>query len=259
MMISLITMALAAGATPTPLPPSGKWVVDYQKDMCLVSRPFGPTDAYTMFAIKPAIAMEEGGQTLFVLAPKTGDMSVRRGQAVVTLLPSGRQKKFDYVSWIPKGTAFRGYELEVDPEFAGSLGDSTGLTITVGKQSFSLATGKLQPVLKALTVCNENLFQTWGVDATAKAATRHGVNPGRWFPQDSYPAEAKRRGATGRSVVVLTVSAEGRPTACRVVAKADPDLDAKTCTLAMSNGRYDPAEGKSDRYAVLAVHWELQD
>lgn len=256
-MISLMTMAVTAAITPTPLAPSGKWVVDYQKDMCLVSRSFGPANANTMFALKPAIAMEEGGQTLFVLSLKTGGSGVRRGQALVTLLPSGEQRKLDYVSFIPDGTTFRGYEFDADGDFVALLGDATGLTIAAGKESFAFATGKMQPVLKALNTCDETLFRSWGVDPAAKALTRRGVNPGSWFPADSYPAAAKQRGAQGRSVVVLTVSAEGRASACRVVVKADPALDETTCRLGMRNARYEASPGKSDRFAVLAVRWEL--
>lgn len=256
-MMSLTMLALAAATATAPLAPSGKWVVDYQKDMCLVSRSFGPPNANTMFALKPAIAMEEGGQTIFVLSLKTGGSGMRRGQALATLLPSGVQKKLDYVSVVPAGTTFRGYEFDGDSDFVASLGEATSVTIVAGKETFAFATGKIQPVLKALATCNETLFRSWGVDPAAKARTLRGTNPGRWFPADSYPASAKQRGAQGRSVVVLTVSAEGRPTSYRVVVKADPDLDDRTCRLAMSNGRYEKSPGKSDRYAILAVHWEL--
>ncbi|HEX4693892.1 energy transducer TonB [Sphingomonas sp.] len=256
-MIHLMIAAIAVVTTPAPLAPAGKWVVDYRKDMCLVSRPFGPADTATIFALKPAIAMTEGGQTLFVLAPNTGGTGVRRGQATVTPLQSGQQKKFDYVSWVPKGTKLRAYEIEANADFAGSLGEATGVAIDAGKDGFSFATGKLQPVMTALATCNQDLFRSWGIDPTAKASTQHGANPGSWFKDGDYPAAAKRRGAQGQSVVVLTVSGEGRPTACRVVVKADPDLDRVTCELAMRNGRYEASPGKSDRYSILSVRWVL--
>jgi TonB family protein len=256
-MISLFLTLLAAATTQPPLAPSGKWTVDYQKDMCLVTRPFGPAGASTIFAIKPAISMEGGGQTLFVLASNVGGKGVRRGQATVMLQPSGVQRKIGYVSWIPKGTEFRGYEIDADADLVTAIGEATGLGVTAGKDSFSFATGKMQPVFKALTACNENLFRSWGVDPAARA---HPLgNPAYWFPADSYPSDAKRRGVSGRSVVVITVSAEGRSAACRVAVKADPVLDDKTCELAMRNGRFEPAPGKSDRYAILAVRWALWD
>ena len=121
----------------------------------------------------------------------------------------------------------------------------------------SFATGKVEPVLKALRTCNDNLLRSWGVDPAARAMTPRGVSPADWFPPSSYPDNAKRRGAQGRAVIAVTVSPAGRPTACRVIIKADPDLDAQSCRLAVRNGRFEPMESKTDRFAVYAVRWEL--
>jgi TonB family protein len=258
-MISWMTMMLAAATVPTPLAPSGKWIVDYQKDMCIASRMFGPADTSMMFAIKPSVSMEADDQILFFVAPQNGGSGVRRGRAVITLQPSGEQKKVAYVSVVPKGMKVRGYEVYADADFTAQLAQSTAVSMKVGNDELSFATGKVEPVLKALKTCNESLFRSWGVDPTAKALAPRGVSPADWFPPDSYPADAKRRGAQGRSVIVVTVSAAGLPTACRVILKSDPVLDATSCRLAMRNGRFEPAEGKSDRYAVLAVRWELWD
>lgn len=258
-MISLIFWAIAASTSATLLNPSGKWVVDYQKDQCLVSRPFGSADASTLLAIKPAISMDENGQTLYVVAPNAGGSGVRRGQAIVTLQPSGLQRIIDYVSVVPKGTNVRGYEAYADADLIASLKDSTGVVFAPGKESFAFATGKMRPVLTALTTCNENLLRSWGIDPSAKALALRGVSPADWFPPDSYPADAKRRGAQGRSVIVVTVSPAGRSTACRVILKSDPDLDATSCRLAIRNGRFERSEGAADRYAVLTVRWELWD
>ena len=144
-----------------------------------------------------------------------------------------------------------------DADMIASLRSSTLIGFAPGKESFAFAIGKMQPVLSALTACNENLLRSWGVDPAAKALALHGVSPADWFPPDSYPTDAKRRGATGRSVIAVTVSNVGRSIACRVILKADPALDAASCRLAMRNGRFEPAENKSDRYAVFAVRWEL--
>ncbi|MDB5679992.1 energy transducer TonB [Sphingomonas bacterium] len=257
-MISWLTLALAAATTPVPLAPSGKWIVDYQKDMCLVSRAFGPTDASTMLVLKPGVSMEDGGQTLYVLTPSSGG-GVRRGRAVVVAQPSGQQWQIDYVSWLPKGTTLRGYEVHADQDVVAVLAQSTGVTITPGKDGFSFVTGKMQPVLNALTACNDDLFKSWGIDPAAKAVPRRGMSPGTWFSADSYPSDAKRRGAQGRSVIAVTVSADGMPSACRVVVKADPALDETSCNLAMRKGRFEKSLEKTDRYAILSVRWELWD
>ena len=199
MMIGLMTIAFAAAATtPAPLAPSGKWVVDYQKDMCLVSRPFGPADANTILALKPAIAMEEGGETLFVLSMKIGGDGVRRGQAVVTLSPSGAAEEAQITSVGYPKEKFRGYEFEADADFVTSLRDASGISMIAGKDAFAFTTGKMQPVLEALTACNENLFRSWGVDPAARALTVRGVSPADWFPLDRLSARRQTPRRAGR-------------------------------------------------------------
>lgn len=260
-MIGLILAALAAATTQSfgPLAPSGKWVVQYEKEMCLGSRAFGPADARTTFVFRPGISIVGGGRELYVLAPESGGGGVRRGQAIVTLIPSGVPTKLDYVSWQPKGTKTRAYRTYADADLIAAMTGSTGLTFAAGKDSFSLATGNVKPVLTALKTCSEDLLRTWGVEPGAEAQPASGASPVTWFPQDIYPAAAKRRGAQGRTVVVVTVSPEGSPTACRVVINADPDLDTTTCRMAMRNSRFEKAPDSLERHAVLAVRWELWD
>jgi len=257
-MTGMMMIALAATAA-TPLAPTGKWVVDYQKDMCIASRPFGTADGSTMFGIKPSISMDSDDQVLFFVAPKSGDGGVRRGSAVIALQPSGEQKKIPYVSVVPKGTKIRGYEIYADADLTAKLADATAVSMTAGNDRLAFATGKVGPVLKALRTCNDNLLRSWGVDPAAKATPSKGVSPADWFPPSSYPAAAKQRGAQGRAVIAVTVSPAGRPTACRVILKADPDLDAASCRLAVHNGRFEPSSDQADRYAVYAVRWELDD
>ncbi|MEO5492988.1 MAG: energy transducer TonB [Sphingomonas sp.] len=257
-MIDLM-MALATATAPAPIAPSGRWVVDYQKDMCIVSRPFGQGDSNTMFAIKPSVSMDDNAQTLFFVAPNVGDNGVRRGQAIVTLGPSGEQMKVSYVSTVPKGTKVRGYEMYADAELTARLAQATAVSMKAGSTELSFATGKIEPVLKALRTCNESLFRSWGVDPAAMAKARDGVNPADWFMPGDYPAAALRRGTQGRSVIAVTVSNQGLATACRVVIKSDPDLDAQSCRSAMRKGRFETSSGTTDRYAILAVIWLLFD
>lgn len=257
-MIALMAIAaLADTKTPTPLQPAGKWVVDYQKDMCIASRAFGVADDSTLFGIKPSVSMEADEQTLFFVMPKTGGDGVRRGEAVITLQPSGEHRKVTYLSAVPKGTKVRGFEMYADSELTALLAQSTVVSMKAGGDELSFATGKVGPVLEALKTCNESLFKSWGVDPTAMAKSRDGVYAGNWFPWNAYPEEAKRRGAQGRSVIALTVSKDGLPTACRVIIRADPNLDATTCRLAMRNGKFEASPEAKDRYAILAVRWQL--
>lgn len=254
-MIGLMTI-LATATTPTPLAPSTKWFIDYQPDMCIASRSFGPVGSSIALALKPPVAMGAEGQQLYILTQPTGGGGMS-GQASMTLLPSGQRTTPDFESWPTLNNKARAYEMHVDASFMASMAEATGISLTLGEDTYLLATGKMRPVLDALKTCNDKLFRSWGVDPAAMAIPPPGVSPASWFPQNSYPAAAKRRGAQGRTVIVLTVSSDGAPTACRVVIKAEADLDEATCRLATRRGRFEKSSGTADRYAVLAVRWSL--
>lgn len=88
---------------------------------------------------------------------------------------------------------------------------------------------------------------------------------GGWFPQDSYPAAARRAGAEGRVSVSVDVGATGRVLACRVVGSSgNDDLDQATCRLATRNGRFDPArdaagEKTGSTVTLRPVRWMLEN
>lgn len=87
---------------------------------------------------------------------------------------------------------------------------------------------------------------------------------GGWFPQDSYPAAARRAGAEGRVSVSVDVGANGRVSACRVaVSSGNEDLDQATCRLATRNGRFTPAldaagEATPATVTLRPVRWRLE-
>ena len=95
-----------------------------------------------------------------------------------------------------------------------------------------------------------------------------GVRPrgaqGDWFPQDSYPAAARRAEAEGRVSVRVTVGADGRVADCAVIASSgNADLDSATCRLARRNGRFDAArdaQGQpvASQFTLRGVHWRLE-
>ncbi|THD36816.1 MAG: TonB family protein [Sphingomonas sp.] len=260
MIASLFAALLASQGAAAPLPPAGKWTVEYQKDMCIVSRPFGPAEAPIIFALKPAVSMEETGQALYVVAPNAGgNGGYRQGHATISLDPPKESRKVDFTSWIPARGKVRTYQVYADADMVKAMDDTASVLITAGNEHFWFDTGKMRAVLKAMRACNEDLIRSWGVDPATMARTLPGSNAASWFPQDSYPASAKRRGAQGRSVIVITVSPEGTPTACRAVVNAAPDLDETTCRLAMRNARFEPSTGTTVRYGVLGVRWELWD
>lgn len=248
---------LAAAATQTaPITPLGRWTVDYRPDMCLASRPFGAAANPTFFGLEPSVSMDDEGAMLLILSPDSRGGGVRRGKANV-ILSSGEKQTLDYLSWVLKSSpSQRAFEVTVDSDFMSKLNRSTGLSINAGKESFALATGPFSHVLAAMKTCNDNLLRTWGINPAARAIPVR--NPGGWFTDNDYPAAARRRGATGRVVAIVTADADGHVKACRIVnSSKDADLDKATCDLAKRRGRYQP--GADGSFAVLGIRWTMQN
>ena len=90
-------------------------------------------------------------------------------------------------------------------------------------------------------------------------------NQGDWFPQDSYPAAARRAEAEGRVSVRVTVGPNGRVTACSVTSSSgNADLDSTTCRLAQRNGRFNPAKDANgtpieSSFPLRNVVWKLEN
>jgi protein TonB len=89
-------------------------------------------------------------------------------------------------------------------------------------------------------------------------------NPGRWFSNDDYPAEARRRNEQGRVQVRVKIDPHGVPRACAIVTSSGSiSLDNTTCDLVMRRSRFTPARG-ADGKAVWgswssAIRWQLTD
>ncbi|MBI0475105.1 energy transducer TonB [Sphingomonas sp. MA1305] len=102
-----------------------------------------------------------------------------------------------------------------------------------------------------------------------RAASPEGYEPpvpigdqGDWFPVDAYPPEARRAGDQGRVSIKLMLDPLGKPSACVITeSSGSAALDAKTCELAMHNGRFRPARQKgraiASTYQLRGVRWQL--
>ena len=83
------------------------------------------------------------------------------------------------------------------------------------------------------------------------------------FSYDDYPEEAVRNRWQGDVVVGVTVSAEGRPTACDIVRSSGHKvLDDATCRIVMRRARFKPATDASgrpvvDHVVIPPIRWRI--
>lgn len=251
--------ALAAGqAEPpsSPLQPLAKWTVEYNDADCIMSRSFGTAASPVTFAFQPSPTGSLGQVAL--LLPANGQKGVRRGEGAVTLHPSGQRFEARYAIG-PLSDGQRGARFDAEQEFWDALPGATALTMEMGgEESFSIALGRMTGPLSAIKTCTDDLIRSWGAEPGAIARWPKYARIGAYFSSDSYPRDAIRAGAQGRTVALVTVDRSGEPVTCRTVRSAGhPSLDARVCEILIKR-RFEPAaDGPERRFAVLPVRWRL--
>jgi TonB family protein len=97
----------------------------------------------------------------------------------------------------------------------------------------------------ALTRLDKHALDTPGL---APPPDGSGSPPKPLFSRDDYPTEARANRWQGKVVADLTISAEGRVTACTIVqSSGHAVLDQKTCDILRSRATFKPARGANGR------------
>jgi len=260
--ILMFTAALAANA---PLSPSSKWSVEYDKDMCVLSRSYGDGRDRVTLALRP---YPMGTRTEIALMTPAKSMQVIDGQAEVILAPAAHSTH---------GTYSR-YHLDTLPGSLSTLilgsdaldGIATSSTISLhlgSKEQHVFAIPGIAAAMRALEVCQADLLRTWGIDPAEQTSviTTPGIN-GRilaLFGPSTYPVSALKAGEQGLSIAVATIGTEGTATACLIVVKSGSKaLDDTTCEVLMQHhAHFSPGLDKDGKpvpaHAVVPVRWIL--
>jgi len=101
-----------------------------------------------------------------------------------------------------------------------------------------------QDAMRALRQCEAEVMREWGIDAAEwRSLQRRPTSTNLLgLRYTDYPGQALERSRSGRVLVRVAVSAEGRPSECVTVATSgDTSLDTATCQVVMSRGRFEPA------------------
>lgn len=97
--------------------------------------------------------------------------------------------------------------------------------------------------------------------AAAAVPKATAIDPGSWFTAEDYPLEAASHGIEGKTRFEVDVSAEGKPTACRIVKSSGSELlDRTTCDIVAAKGRFKPATRRGKPVAggySNAASWRL--
>jgi len=240
----LLAYLLTGGAGNGPLQPSGKWVVDFAENACVLSRQFGLGDNSLTAHFKAAMI---GDGFEIVIAKSEERPSAEEYAEGWIERPDGSKVKplyFDSYSTISKTRLTRAL-LDPDSYMLGSDGERIVLRVS-REQRYDLALPGLKQALKVMQDCSKGLRKDHGVseESLARVAipakSRRSV--GRYFSSSDYPDVAVRKGDQGNVGVLYWVEINGRVKDCKVVETSHrPALDEQTCKVLLDRSRFSPA------------------
>lgn len=263
-MILLTALALLAGTptSPTPLAPSGKWVIDYREMSCVLSRKFGKgrnevTLGWRMLPLADDIEL--------LVASRSNMQDAIRGK-VVLRLSSGVKNDGVFQSYPTTSSGTRVLRAMVPATMFIGIPDAVTLTVTPQElHSTAFEISGADKAFAALNACTDDTLKVWGISSEEArlAATSPGNTPAsdapaagqqaEWLTADDYPADAIRMGAQGTSTLLWTIGVDGRVHDCRVViSSGSPVLDAAGCKAITLRGRYTPMHDAAGQ--PIAVH-----
>jgi TonB family protein len=258
-LLALIQAAAAPAETgPPPLAPAGKWVVEYDQELCAASRTYGTGPAAVTLAFRPFPTQPTMEVVLIDRHAESGYGET--GDGAIVLAPTGQRAPTSWRSFgLPGGQ--RVLHLDVRRDDVSQLAASTALAVEAGKRRVTLQVPAIKEALGLLDGCEKDLMRSWGVDPQlfADGVTRPepaGAGLLAWFTADAYPPAAMSAHAEGRVVALIQIDAGGKVTNCRAVQSAHvAALDDGTCRILLVRGRYKPAR---DAGGQAVASWALQ-
>ncbi|MES2442617.1 MAG: energy transducer TonB [Pseudomonadota bacterium] len=235
-------------AAPAPLAPTGKWVVDYSDNACMVSRRFG-TGTAEVEAAFVVLPRSESATVAIALAPAlgAGKAAPSWGRVTITLQPSGKRIRTDYVSaQLANGTR-RAVSFRIWGDDVDAMIRSSRIRVDAGRLvDVVLAPRGMPAAFRAADTCKDDLLKTWNIDpvplATAITPAKPRTPMGNWVRNADYPEKALAQRVSGTTVFRLTIDATGALTECGVIISSGSELlDTTACGLMRKRGHFLPA------------------
>lgn len=249
---------IPAAAQPRPAP---VWQVDWGNYFCMLIR-LQSEDAPFATAMRTV----PGSFTASLRMVRLGDEPLPRRISSVALAPSGQAYDVTASSETLRTGASVLVLSSLPDAFWDALSGATELQFRDGTQvRRSLPLSRSEAAVRGLRRCVSDAMREWGVDEAALRALQrlpetrngYGLTPG------DYPVSALQTGQSGRVLVRIAVSPDGRATECAVIATSDnPALDRTTCDVVLRRARFTPAldaNGQPTRAVVAnVVTWLVQ-
>ena len=250
-----------SSAAAAPRQPTGKWVVDFDKDECLLERDYG-TQSQPLMLLIERFPMETG-LSISVFSATSGK-GLEHGQAKV-VFGTAAPIKAGYSAYALAGVHLRRFSAQVEDGNSLIANAVAGGVVEVNapdevKETFAVP--GLGDALKILDNCVLDLGKSWGVPVDQQQRMRIPAKAIRhdYLQSNDYPTKELNEGANGRSLVRLTVDESGKPVDCVPLKSVEsPDFARTTCRLLLSRASFHPAldsDGKPMRSVyVYNVNW----
>ena len=260
-----LLLATNASAKPAPpakmLSPSGKWAVEYAKDMCVLNRKFGGGADEMVLAIKPA---PNSDQARIMVLRKASESNIRTGTATLRF-SDGTVPSYAMASsgWT-KGMVVTAIDLPRSSLAPLVAGGRVAIHFGIGLNHEFAPTG-MAAAMQALAKCERDLLRGWGMSEAAQdaIATLPKAEIAKLFTDQDYPNKLVEKGIQGSVCALLTIDSNGAVTACRAIESSRTvELDELTCAIFRKRARYAPAIDKTGK-AVSApsyfrVNWMVE-
>jgi TonB family protein len=256
---ALLAQPFAAAAQPpahAPAPVFRPWQVDWGEYYCSMIRKAEPGRRFaTAFTTAPA-----GSGMTIRLVPQPGQHAPA-GMDTLVLMPGGSPI---HVASDPVYYPQRDMTLVringLPPGFREMLAASTELQLRRGDRvQARVPLDGVRDALAALRECSSAVTREWGLDEAALRALSRRPTPNSFsLTAADYPPQAQRLATQGHVIMRLSVSAEGRVTACAVVARSgSAEIDSTACRLALERGRFNPALDAAGRPVAIAIPFTI--
>lgn len=258
-------------ASDTVLPPSGKWVINYDGDRCVLARQFGSglnraTIKFIRYAPDIPFELEISGEP-FSGSSSQSTLRLRFGEAGPLPTKDAIIGRLGGVPTILTGGSLDNIEgqakrVALTPEQEAAV---TTLHVVLGLRHLVLTLGPMDEPMAALRACEAALVKNWGLDpqeqATLSAPPEPVGSPGAWITSSDYPTKPLWLSQQAIVRFRLMIDAQGVPTSCAVQANVsrDPSFAATTCRTLMQRARFKPARSATGQpvpsYFSSRVRW----
>lgn len=244
-------LILHGPALAQPVPPTGKWVIDFDDDECVAMRSFGTEKDPLHLVIKPSPTSEVVQISLI----RNGMNSDAVQEDATLQFDTDKPVKLNQLRYGAHGKLLRRINLEA--QAAAGLAHATKLRWSAPGKDHELALGPMGPVMKVMAQCRDDLRRYWNIDPALQASLKQGPSTAKplihAFSSDDYPRQAVRNEEAGTTSIVLLIDETGQLADCMVDQSSNvATLDAMACFVIQDRVKFRSAIG-SDGKPVRAV------